>query len=106
MRVQLAELERGTLKTKIDYPIEAWKFGDSLAMVFLAGEVVADYSLRLKQQLDCRRLWLNAYANDVPCYIPSEQVLKAGGYEGGQAMIYYNLPGPLVPAWSSGSSTR
>ena len=93
--VQLAALARGELTTKIDYPIGAWRFGDSLAMVFLAGEVVTDYSLRLKRELDGRRLWINAYANDVPCYIPSEAVLKAGGYEAKDAMIYYSLPGPL-----------
>ncbi|HEX5272043.1 MAG TPA: neutral/alkaline non-lysosomal ceramidase N-terminal domain-containing protein, partial [Gemmataceae bacterium] len=97
-KVQLARLEKGeALRTKIDYPVMTWAFGDSLAMVFLPGEVVVDYSLRLKKELDSRRLWLNAYANDAPCYIPSERVLKEGGYEGGGAMIYYDLPGPFKP---------
>lgn len=95
-RINLARLDRNEpLKTKIDYPIKTWTFGDSLAMVFLPGEVVVDYSLRLKRELDRRRLWINAYANDAPCYIPSERVLKEGGYEGGGAMVYYDLPGPL-----------
>src|SRR3712207_8736102 len=40
---------------------------------------------------------VNAYSNDVPCYIPSERVLKQGGYEGGGAMVYYDLPGPFRP---------
>src|SRR5262249_58837319 len=66
-------------------------------MVFLPGEVVVDYSLRLKRELDGLRLWINAYANDAPCYIPSERVLKEGGYEGGGAMVYYDLPGPFRP---------
>jgi len=55
-----------------------------------------DYSLRLKKELDAHRLWINAYANDAPCYIPSERVLKEGGYEGGGAMIYYDVPAPLA----------
>ena len=38
-----------------------------------------------------------AYSNDVPCYIPSERVLKEGGYEGGGAMIYYDLPTRFAP---------
>jgi putative membrane-bound dehydrogenase-like protein len=97
-RVNLARLDRQEpLKTKIVYPIKTWTFGDSLAMVFLSGEVVVDYSLRLKKELDRGRLWINAYANDAPCYIPSERVLKEGGYEGGGAMVYYDLPGPLAP---------
>ena len=34
-------------------------------------------------------------AGDVVAYIPSERVLKEGGYEGGGAMIYYDVPGPF-----------
>lgn len=95
-RVQLARLDRGeALQTTLDYPIASWAFGDSLAMVFLPGEVVVDYSLRLKRELDGRRLWVTAYANDAPCYIPSERVLKEGGYEASGAMFYYDRPGPL-----------
>lgn len=97
-RVNLARLDRGeTLRASIDYPLQTWAFGDSLAMVFLPGEVVVDYARRLKRELDAHRLWINAYANDAPCYIPSERVLKEGGYEGGGAMIYYDVPVPLAP---------
>jgi putative membrane-bound dehydrogenase-like protein len=97
-RVQLERLDRGeALRTKISYPIQTWTFGDSLGMVFLAGEVVVDYSKRLKTELDGRRLWLNSYANAAPCYIPSERVLGEGGYEGGNAMVYYDQPTKLAP---------
>ena len=97
-RVQLARLDRGEpLATEISYPVQTWSFGDSLALVFLPGEVVVDYSLRLKRELDGKRLWINAYANASPCYIPSERVLKEGGYEGGDAMTYYDLPARLAP---------
>jgi putative membrane-bound dehydrogenase-like protein len=97
-RVQLAKLDRKeALATKIDYPIQAWAFGDSLAMVHLPGEVVADYAVRLKTELDRSRVWLTAYANTNPCYIPSERVLKEGGYEGGGAMVYYDVPVPFAP---------
>jgi putative membrane-bound dehydrogenase-like protein len=92
-RVTLAKLDRGEkLPTSIPCPVQTWAFGDSLAMVHLPGEVVVDYSLRLKRELDIRRLWVTAYANHAPCYIPSERVLKEGGYEGGGAMIYYDQP--------------
>jgi putative membrane-bound dehydrogenase-like protein len=97
-RSQLVRLDRGeALATKVDYTVRAWTFGDNLAIVFLPGEVVVDYSLRLKKELNGRRIWLNAYSNDVPCYIPSERILKEGGYEGGWAMTYYDLPGPFKP---------
>jgi hypothetical protein len=58
----------------------------------IPGEVVVDYALRLKKEYDPARLWVNAYANDVPCYIPSKRVWTEGGYEGGDAMIYYDRP--------------
>jgi putative membrane-bound dehydrogenase-like protein len=97
-QTQLARLDRGeSLLTEIDYPMQTWAFGDSLAMVFLPGEVVVDYSLRLKRELDGRRLWINAYANHCPGYVPSERILREGGYEGGGAMIYYDIPAPYAP---------
>ena len=97
-KVNLARLEKGEpLTSQIDYAIHTWSFGDDLAMAFLPGEVVVDYGLRLKKELDGRRLWLTAYSNDSPCYIPSERVLKEGGYEGGGAMVYYDKPGPFQP---------
>jgi putative membrane-bound dehydrogenase-like protein len=97
-KAQLDRLDRGEkLATKVDYTIRSWSFGDNLALIFLPGEVVVDYALRLKKEIDGRRLLLSAYSNDVPCYIPSERVLNEGGYEGGRAMTYYDLPGPFKP---------
>ncbi len=96
-RVNLARLDRGEhLTTTINYPIQSWTFGDQLALVFLPGEVVVDYSKRLKRELDGRRLWINAYANACPGYIPSERVLKEGGYEGGGAIVYYDISAPFA----------
>jgi putative membrane-bound dehydrogenase-like protein len=97
-RIQLARLARGeAIPTSLPYPVQTWTFGDQLAMVFLGGEVVVDYSLRLKQEFDGRRLWVMGYSNDVPCYIPSRRILKEGGYEAETAMIYYARPGRLAP---------
>jgi putative membrane-bound dehydrogenase-like protein len=96
-RTQLARLDRGeSLLSEIDYAIQTWRFGDRLAIVFLPGEVVVDYALRLKRELDGRRLWVNAYANHCPGYVPSERILREGGYEGGGAMVYYDIPGPYA----------
>lgn len=92
-RFNLEKLDRGeSLPQSLPYPVQTWTFGDSLAMVNLPGEVVVDYSLRLKREYDRARLWVNGYANNAPCYIPSERVLQEGGYEGGDAMVYYDRP--------------
>jgi hypothetical protein len=93
----LSRLDRGEkLPTELPYLVQTWTFGNELAMVFLPGEAVVDYSLRLKQEYDPKRLWVNAYANDVPCYIPSKRIWREGGYEGGAAMIYYDRPTRLA----------
>ena len=94
---QLEKLKRGEdLQSKLDYPVQTWAFGDSLAMVFLAGEVCADYSLRLKSELDPERLWMHGYSNDFCAYIPSERLLKEGGYGGGAEVVYFALPNTLA----------
>jgi hypothetical protein len=66
-------------------------------MVFLAGEVVVDYAVRLKRELDWSRLWVNAWANDMPGYIPSRRVLAEGGYEADFSQVYYEQPGRYDP---------
>jgi putative membrane-bound dehydrogenase-like protein len=97
-RKNLARLERGEkLPTTLPYFVQTWSFGDDLTMVFLPGEVVVDYGLRLKRDFDGGRLWVNAYSNDVPCYIPSQRVLEEGGYEGALAMVYYDRPTKFAP---------
>jgi hypothetical protein len=94
----LRQLDAGQpLPTAIRYPVQVWSFAEELAMVFLGGEVVADYAIRLKREIGASRLWVNAYANDVPCYIPSTRVLAEGGYEAEDAMDYYGLPTRLAP---------
>ena len=94
----LERLQKGLpIQTELSYPVQAWRFGDELAIVFLASEVVVDYSLRLKRELDVERLWVGAYANAFPCYIPSERVLAEGGYEGGGAMLYFGPPTRFAP---------
>jgi hypothetical protein len=97
-RKNLARLDRGEkLPTHLPYLVQAWSFGEDLALIFLPGEVVADYSLRLKKEFAGRRLWVNAYSNDAPAYIPSRRVLALGGYEGGGAMVYYDQPTRFAP---------
>ncbi|HET9177438.1 MAG TPA: neutral/alkaline non-lysosomal ceramidase N-terminal domain-containing protein [Terriglobia bacterium] len=89
--------QQGHVPSSYPYSLEVWQFGRSLTLVGLAGEVVVDYDLRLKKELGADKLWVAGYSNDVFAYIPSERILKEGGYEGGGAMIYYGQPGPFAP---------
>jgi putative membrane-bound dehydrogenase-like protein len=97
-RIQLAKLNRGeTLPTEMPYTAETWTFGNQLAMVFLMGEVVVDYDLRIKNDFDPSRLWISAYSNGVSCYIPSRRILTEGGYEAESNMVYYARPAKFAP---------
>jgi hypothetical protein len=94
-------------------PVQVWHFGagtpgsatmaaapvtsepGGFTLVALGGEVVVDYALRLARQYPARHLWVAGYSNDVFGYVSSLRVLREGGYEGGDAMIYYARPGPF-----------
>jgi hypothetical protein len=86
----------GTIPERYAYPVQVWQFGRDLKFVALGGEVVADYSLRLKAQHGWEDTWVAGYSNDVFGYVPSLRVLKEGGYEGGDANT--SLPGPFAAA--------
>jgi hypothetical protein len=80
------------------YPVHAWRLGDGPLWISLGGEVVVDYALRLKKELaGPRPVWVTAYANDVMAYLPSERVLREGGYEADSSMIYYGQPSRWAP---------
>jgi hypothetical protein len=95
-------------------PTQVWQFGSEarassaetgaapltsehhgFTLVALGGEVVVDYALRLSREYPGQRMWVAGYSNDVFGYVPSLRVLREGGYEGGDAMIYYARPGPF-----------
>ncbi len=96
-RLALDRIERGeTIPSEVNLPVQIWNFGDKLAMINLGGEVVVDYSIRLKNELGAEHLWINAYSNDVPCYIASRRVIREGGYETDFSMYCYDKPSPLA----------
>jgi hypothetical protein len=88
----------GKLPSDYPYPVQVWQFGSDLTLIALGGEVVVDYSLRLKKELGPGNVWVAGYSNDVFAYIPSLRVLEEGGYEGADSMIYYVKPGPFAPS--------
>jgi len=87
----------GKVRDSYPYPIQMLQFGDDLAIVALAGEVVVDYALRIKREAGRTPTWVAGYSNDVFAYIPTERVLSEGGYEGREAMRFTSLPGAFLP---------
>lgn len=94
-RLALERVLRGQpIPSSVSYPIQVWAFGDQMAMVNLAGEVVVDYSYRIKESLGAELMWVNGYMNEVPSYIASKRVIEEGGYEADMSMYYYDKPSP------------
>jgi hypothetical protein len=88
--------ERRPIRT-VPYPVQALRLGDNLAVVALGGEVVVDYALWTKREFPKRQIIVAGYSNDVMCYIPTAKILKEGGYEAVQSMVYYGQPAPFTP---------
>lgn len=95
-RLMLEAYARGQPVRQLAYPVQAIAFGHDLTLLALGGEVVVDYALRARREFPRANLVVAGYCNDVACYIPSLRVLREGGYEAVDSMIYYGQPGPLA----------
>ncbi len=89
----------GKLPADYPYPVQVAHFGGDIVLAALGGEVVVDYSLRLKKELAGKAaVWVAGYSHDVMTYIPSRRVREEGGYEGGEVVRFSSThPGPWAP---------
>jgi neutral ceramidase len=94
--MMLKALDAGRKIDTVQYPVAAIRFGRSLTLVALGGEVVVDYDLRIKREHPGEPIVVAGYSNNVMSYIPSRRVLREGGYEANDSMIYYGQPGPYT----------
>jgi len=83
------------LPDSIKLPLAVVCLGQDLTFVLMGGEVVVDYSRRMKRSLADAHPWTIGYAYEVPCYIPSARLIKEGGYEVDSSLIYYGYYGPF-----------
>ena len=94
--LMLKALDAGRPIDEVEYPVEAVRFGHSLTLLALGGEVTVDYALRVKREFHGEPVITAGYSNDVMSYIPSARVLHEGGYEAVDSMPYYGLAGPYA----------
>jgi neutral ceramidase len=87
--------DNGSLMTRYPYPVQIWKLGDQVIMA-LGGELVVEYSIGLKKIFGSG-IFVLGYVNDDMAYIPSEAILKDGGYEGESSQMVYGLPAKWAP---------
>jgi hypothetical protein len=94
--MMLKALDTGKKLDGLDYPLQAVRFGKTLTLLVLGGEVTVDYGLRARREYSGEPLITAGYSNDVMSYIPSARVLREGGYEAVDSMFYYAQPGPYA----------
>ena len=94
-RLMLSAYNRGFTPDHLVYPVQAVRFGNDLCVLALSGETVVDYSLKTKKLFAGENLVVAGYSSEVMCYIPSLRLLREGGYEPDESMIYYGFPGPF-----------
>ena len=78
-KILLKDLEKnGTLKQTYPYPVQTWQLGNDLTWVALGGEVVVDYSLRLKKELG--KVWVTGLGlpSEMGTYVTSGVIEQFG----------------------------
>ena len=95
-----------TLPTSMPLPIQMWGFDgvQPLKLAAIGGEPVSGYSIVWKNALGGdAALWVAGYANEIPAYVPSDEMLVKGGYaagwtvsplvtDAGGSIMYYGWP--------------
>jgi hypothetical protein len=94
-RYHLSLYDQRQQVTQVPYPVQALRFGDSLTLLTMGGEVVVDYALQVKRRY-AGDIVVMGYTNDVMCYIPTAQILREGGYEAVDSMVGYGQPAPFT----------
>lgn len=88
----LQQLQAGQrLPTSHPYAVQVWKLGQEQLWISLSGEVVVDYSLTYKEKYG-PQTWVNGFAHDLVCYVPSARILREGGGQEVGIPWSYGLP--------------
>ena len=95
-KLMLESYDQGQPIRHLPYPVQAVRFNTDLTLLALANEVVVDYAHRARREYPAETMVVAGYCNEVSCYIPSLRVLREGGYEPVDSMIYYGQPGPFA----------
>ena len=74
------------LEQAVPLPVQRWTIGgdEPLVLLFCGGEVVSGFAVDIRQENGgSDGVWFLAYANEIPGYIPSDQLLQTATYAGG-----------------------
>ena len=92
----LSEMKEGKVKNYLPYYISVFRFDDKTCIIALECEVVSDIGKNIKKILDNEDVIVLGYSNSSVCYIPTEKIIREGGYES-ESFKTARLAGPFVP---------
>lgn len=78
-----------------EYEAVAWILGDQLTLFGLPDEVCSPVGPRTREQARTPYAMTLAYANSIECYIPTNTIVREGGYEGFSSHQAYCMPAPF-----------
>ena len=94
------DLERNGEKasTEIEFEIQTIRFGQSLLIITMAGEMSVEYSLGFKYEWSEHfdQVWPLGYTNNIVGYVPVQRQIPEGGYEVVDNNRYQLYTGPFV----------
>jgi hypothetical protein len=96
-RDHVAILDQGQRpETAVAFELHTVQFGRSLVLVGMAGEMTAEYGLRVVRELgrDFGQAWPVGYISEMAGYLPAERQLPEGGYEVLGHIQYTGKSGP------------
>ncbi len=89
------------------WPVGLLQLTPKHRIAWLAGEAVAEWQAHLRTWLDDPQLAVWGYCQEMPGYLPTDELLPQGGYEVVQANTYsVTGPAPLAPGLNDGMRTR
>jgi hypothetical protein len=78
----ISQIDANSFATSLNLPIQVWTFQGSpaLRLAMSGGEIVSGYAVYLRNTYGgTASIWPMGYANEIPCYIPSNELLTGGG---------------------------
>ena len=91
----IENIDNNNISETLPFYINAIYLDNTTCLLALENEVVSDIG-KLIKAFSNDDLIVLGYSNSVCCYIPTEDIIKNGGYEGENYMIA-RLAGPFVP---------
>ena len=78
------------------YDVQVWKLGGRLMIFAMEGEICSPWGPMLRAMAPTTEAMVIGYANGTSSYIPDEQIVREGGYEGLTSQHAYFLPAPFT----------